>query len=125
MNFFRTHKHTHKIPNMVLRHALVLSPNKDWTDPETEAYQYLKKWALNQDELRAGGKVEAPKVEIPEEIKDTLQNKVLQRWEGYQIPLSVINEAMELSPDKSITDKRTKAYKYLKAWVLEQDNNEK
>jgi len=123
MNFFQTKEHTHKIPNLVLRRAIILSPNKDWTDPKTEAYQYLKTWALEQDARISG--ISKKKKELPaptEEIIDGLMNKMIVKWEGYEIPRSVVTEARELSPGMSIKDKRTKAYKYLKNWVKGKNN---
>ena len=103
MNFFQTHKHTHEIPNDVLKRAIVLSPKGDWTDPDTEAYQYLKKWALNEDDRRDGKPVEKPVVHI---------------FEGVEVPAEVMGHAESLG---NPSDKRTKAYKYLKNWIK---NNE-
>ena len=59
INIFRTDVTDHVIPSNIMRHALLLSPGKDWTDKRTAAYKYLKEWALKQDknhEKRYGNK---------------------------------------------------------------------
>jgi len=49
VNIFRTNVTDHMIPREIMRRALVLSPGKDWCDKRTQAYKFLKKWALEQD----------------------------------------------------------------------------
>jgi hypothetical protein len=113
INIFRTTKRDHAIPRDIMIRALQQSPGKDWTDPKTDAYDYLKRWALQQDE-----KIDGPLDEKPtqESIRKALDG-CIQRWQGHNIPIEIIREAMELSPGMSIDDKRTKAYKYLKSWT--------
>lgn len=57
-NIFRTTKRDHHIPGDVLRRAMLLSPGKDWTDRRTQAFKFLKDWALAQDEKIDGKKTE-------------------------------------------------------------------
>ena len=57
INIFRTTKRDHHIPRDVMIRALSKSPGKDWTDKRTQAYKYLKEWALKQDE-RIDGKTD-------------------------------------------------------------------
>ena len=49
-NIFRTTKRDHAIPRDIMIRALRLSPGKDWADKRTKAYEFLKNWALKQDE---------------------------------------------------------------------------
>ena len=101
-NIFRTTKRDHVIPRDTMIRALKRSPGKDWCDPETDAYQYLKEWALNEDVK-----------------KDGPENPVVHIFEGVEIPREVMGKAEALgNPD----DKRTKAYKYIKAWINGQTN---
>lgn len=103
MNFFATHKHTHKIPNLVLRRAIILSPGKDWTDHSTDAYQYLKKWALEQDKR----------------YSDSVVNVyTTPNGSNITIPKDVMDDAQAMSPGKDWKDKRTKAYKALRAYAI-------
>lgn len=101
INIFRTDVKDHIIPRHILLQAMRLSPGADWTDRETQAYNYLKRWALNQENRTE---------------PTTLS------WGGIEIPREVYNKAVELSPGKSTTDQRTLAFKYLKNWVLENKN---
>lgn len=117
MNFFQTHKHTHEIPNDVLKRAIVLSPKGDWTDKSTKAYEYLKAWALNEDTRRDGKPAEKER-----KLVGTV-NMFVTNWGNYQVPEDVMLQARALSPGKDSSDKRTKAYKFLAKWAAEQDKN--
>ena len=123
-NIFRTHKHDHVIPREVMIRALKLSPGKDWTDRTTKAWEYLKDWALAEDE-RMDGPVQLSKdiAKEQEEINKKLKNLV-QKFGEHKIPLPVIEEAYKLSPGMDIHDKRTKAYKFLKNWTEEHGKND-
>jgi len=116
VNIFRTNVTDHMIPREIMRRALVLSPGKDWTDPKTDAYKFLKRWALEQDERVPGKK--------PVDSEEENEKRSLFTIHGHFIPFSIHAEAKKLSPGKHCHDKRTKAYKFLKEWALEQDNNE-
>lgn len=100
VNIFRTHVTDHIIPSEIMRRAIVLSPGKDWTDQKTEAYKYLKRWALEQDK------------------RYPPQPEVAHKFEGVDVPGEIMGQAEALG---DINDKRTKAYKFLKNWI---DNNE-
>jgi len=118
INIFRTDVKDHIIPRHILLQAMRLSPGGDWTDPETQAYNYLKRWALNQE----GRKPEVKKEPDPYDYKERYFTDAdgKRTW----IPDDVITEAEKLAPAHQLhwTDKRTKAYKFIEAWALEQDN---
>ena len=104
-NIFRTTKRDHHIPREVMIKALRLSPGKDWTDHNTAAYDYLKNWALNEDVKRDGSSAERVMVSINE-------------FDGVLVPKDIMDYARDLSPgNHPELDKRTKAYKYIKAWI--------
>lgn len=76
INIFRTTKRDHPIPRDIMIRALRLSPGKQWDDKRTKAYEYIKDWALAQDE-RIDGKHEKPKWEGENTITDEdLKNKI-------------------------------------------------
>ena len=98
-NIFRT-KRDHYIPRDIMIQAVKLSPNEDWTDPNTQAYQFLKAWALGED-ARIDG---TPNVQPEQNVE--------KKFDG-TVPDYVMEKAKKLgNPD----DKRTKAYYYLMGW---------
>lgn len=111
INIFRTTVRDHQIPREIMVQAIMLSPGQDWTDPKTQAYQHIKKWALEQDKHRKGAVKPIPAKTVMIEINGS----------DYDVPMSVFGEAEALG---ALTDKRTLAYKHLKKWALEQDKRD-
>lgn len=121
INIFRTSVRDHQIPREIMVQAIMLSPGQDWTDPKTQAYQHIKMWALEQDKHRKGTVKSEP-------VEDWLRKEeipIVTFWNDRQLPEEIVEQAKKLSPGKNwLTDSRTKGYKFIDAWALEQDKRD-